>query len=868
MGEVYRARDTRLGRDVAVKVLPGMFASDPERLARFQREARTLAGLNHPNIAHLHGFEDEGSTPALVMELVEGEDLAERLRRGVVPLDEALAIARQIAQALEAAHERGIVHRDLKPANIKVREDGTVKVLDFGLAKAWEGSAKTSDGSSAPGTLMNSPTITTPAMTIQGVVLGTAAYMAPEQAKGKAVDKRADIWAFGAVLYEMVTGRRAFAGDDVSDTLASVLRAEVDWSGVPPSLVRLLKKCLEKDPKRRLHDIADAWDLIEGPATHATRPPRLGARLGWALAAFLFVTTSSLALIHFRETPPSGEVVRFQIQPPPKSTFDIYLALSPDGRQLAFTTRDGEGGVHLWVRDLDTLEARQLAGTQGAASPFWSPDSRNLGFSVDRILKRIDVSGGPAQTVAESSATVGTGTWNDDGVIVYGTRGVGPMYRVAAAGGAPTQLTVINTKVESLHAFPVFLPDGRHFLYYKNSTDRAAQGIYVGSIDVAPEQQSSTRLVASTMGNTALVRRGAGHDVLFYRDGTVFAQPFDVTRRQTVGDAVPIAEGVGSAGSFAFFTADRNGTLVYRTGSSAFATTGQLTWLDRQGATQATVGEPRPYSNVAGNLEIAPDSSKAAVAVVVTPVPDLWVVEFARGIGTRLTYHSSPDVGPVWSPDSRRVSFRSSRDGSFDVYVKDVDATSDETPLFQAATNDATLDWSADGRFMLLSRIAANTGVDLWVLPLGGREPVPLLETQFSESSARLSRDGRWVAYVSNESGREEIYLRPFVMSSDGKPTLGAKWQVSNDGGNWPRWRADGKELFYRHPTGAMMAVDVVAAATTVRTNLPRRLFPLPSTVALWDVTRDGQRFLVALPIGATGAEPVTVVLNWPVARR
>jgi Tol biopolymer transport system component len=364
------------------------------------------------------------------------------------------------------------------------------------------------------------------------------------------------------------------------------------------------------------------------------------------------------------------------------------------------------------------------------------------------------------------------------------------------------------------------------------------------------------------MGNTAIVPRGQGHDLVFFRDGTVFAQPFDVTRRQMSGEAVPIAEQVGSAGSFAYFSAARNGTLVYRTGASAFVTSGQLTWLDRQGRAGATVGEPRPYANTAGTLTIAPDESKAAVAMVVTPISDLWIVEFARGIGTRLTYNSAPDLGPVWSPDSRRVAFRSSREGSFDVYVKDVDATSDETLLFQGTTSDGPLDWSADGRFVVLGRLGAKTGADIWVLPIG-KDAVPLLETQFNEGPARLSPDMRWLAYASNESGQSEIYLRPFVISDGGKPTVGAKWQVSTDGGNWPRWRGDGKELFYLHPSGSILAVDVVAAAATMRTSLPRRLFQLPNTAILWDVTRDGQRFLVALPITPTGSEPVTVVLNW-----
>jgi Tol biopolymer transport system component len=876
MGEVYRARDTKLGRDVALKIVPDILASEPEYLARFEREARTLASLNHPHIAHLHGFEDSGPTRALVMELVEGEDLARRIARGPIPLDEALAIAKQIAEALEAAHEQGIIHRDLKPANIKVRDDGTVKVLDFGLAKVFapaEAGALT--GVEGPGfSPANSPTITTPAMTVRGVILGTAAYMAPEQAKGKAVDKRADIWAFGCVLYEMVTGRRAFAGDDVSDTLASVLRAGIDWNGVPPTLGRLLKKCLERDPRQRLHDIGDAWDLID--AAPVAAPPVQGRRgwLAWSLAGLLAATAIGLAVAHFGETAPAREVVRFQIQPPPAHTFDIYLALSPDGRRLAFTARDDNGVIHLWVRELDTLQARVLPGTEGAWSPFWSPDSRYLAFADVRLLKKIDVLGGPPQTLCESPAVVGSGTWNRDGVIVFGTRGAGAtafLRRVAATGGDPTPLTALDQpQGESFHAFPSFLPDGRHFLYFRQSSSLERQGFYVGSLDVAPAQQPLNRLVPATLGPAQVVRSSAGTArLLFLREATLTAQTFDPERLQLVGDATPIAERVGSAGSFGFFSASANDVLVYRTGLATFTNFDQLTWLDRTGRPIGTIGEGRAYSAVAGSIALAPDASRAVVGVSPTPTADLWVVEFTRGTSSRFTFHEAADTHPVWSPDGRRIVFRSARQGPGDLYVKDANGINEEIRLVQTLEFEAPTSWSPDGRFVLFSRPGPKSAMDVWLLPLDGdRSPSPLLATPFAEGSARISPDGRWIAYQSNESGRNEIYLRRFVRTAGGNPSVGAKWLVSTDGGADARWRRDGRELFYRHPSGAVMAADVSVQGEAVQTSIPRRLFALAPTVVNWDVVPNGQRFLVLVPVVPPTSDPVSVVLNWSQALR
>ena len=874
MGEVYRARDTKLGRDVALKILPDVFASDPERLARFEREAKTLAALNHPHIAHLYGFEQttsgasQISASALVMELVEGDDLAHRIARGPIPLDEALTIARQIAEALEAAHEQGIVHRDLKPANIKVRDDGTVKVLDFGLAKALEGSSRAggSGGSSGSGRgaeeLLNSPTITSPAMTMRGMILGTAAYMAPEQAKGKTVDKRADIWAFGCVLYEMLTGRRAFSGDDVSDTLAVVLRGDPDWTSVPAPARRLLKKCLEKDPRRRLHDIGDAWDLIGEPESSATTGSRRALWLAWGVAGVMLATTAALAVVHFREDRSLPPAVRFELLPPPKSNYDIYIALSPDGRRLAFTARDDAGRLNLWLRDLDSFEARMLPGTQDVGSPFWSPDSRFIAFGAQRHLKKIDVAGGSPQTIAEAAEPVGMGSWNADDVIVFGARGAGALKRVPAGGGIPQPMTAIDTeRGEIFHSFPCFLPDGKHFAYFRASSNPDVQGIYIGSLDSAPEQQDRTRLVGTTIGPVQVTSGSSGGRLLYVLDGTLMSQSFDTTARRLAGAPLPVAEGIGSSGSFAFFTASMTNSLAYRVGVGTAVNLEQLAWFDRKGQELAKLGDPRGYG---GPVALSPDGRTAAVAISATrALPDLWLIEFARGIFTRFTFHAAPDSDPVWSPDGQRIVFRSVRGRNADLYVKDASGAAAESLLLDTpALQKTPTDWSRDGRFILFHTLTVSTNFDVWALPMSGKKPVVLLQTEFSETAARFSPDGRWISYISNESGRPEIYLRPFSVSADGTPSVGGKWQVSKDGGAGPRWRRDSRELYFRSATGAVMTVDV-STGSGWATSLPRALtIRLPSQIG-YDVSADGQQFLVSTPVTPSPSEPVSVVLNW-----
>jgi Tol biopolymer transport system component len=690
--------------------------------------------------------------------------------------------------------------------------------------------------------------------------------MSPEQAKGRPVDKRADIWAFGCVLYEMVTGRRAFAGEDVSDTLASVLRADVDWTGVPHSIVRLLKRCLERDPRKRLHDIGDVWDLLDqapagGPALVASRV----SWLAWSVTALLAMTTAALAWLHFTETTPVPGVVRFQIPPPANTTFDIYLTLSPDGRRLAFTARDEKGVVRLWIRDLDAMDARALPGTEQAWGPFWSPDGRYLAFSVDRQLKRIDVSGGPPQTVCVSPNVVGTGAWHQSGVILFGTRGSGGdavIRRVPASGGDPVVVTSLDATRDTFHAFPSFLPDGRHFLYLRQSARTESQGFYVGTVDALPDQQPLRRVVDATFGPAQVVQTRSGARILFVRDANLMAQAFDLDRFEVVGDAVPLAERLGSSGSFAFLAASA-AAIAYRSGSASATNTGQLTWVNRQGETIGKLGEPRGLSTSARALALSPDGLRALMVTSPTAgQADVWLADLARDTSTRFTFEDRNELEPVWSPDGRRVAYRGVAAGA--LLIKDASGSTAPIAALESPELVSASDWSPDGRWLLVIKSGLQLETDLWILPLDGdKNLIRLTETPFAEPVARFSPDGRWVAYQSNETGRPEIYIRPFHLSGDGKPGLGAPWLVSTDGGVAPRWRRDGREIFYRTPAGDMMAADVSIKADALTTARPRQLFSAPAGVTNWDVAPDGQRFLLAVPVLPAVSDPVSVVLNW-----
>jgi Tol biopolymer transport system component/predicted Ser/Thr protein kinase len=831
MGEVYRARDTRLGREVAIKVASERFPD------RFEREARTIASLNHPNICALY---DVGPN-YLVMELVQGES-----PKGPLPLDIVLDYARQIAGALQAAHEKGIVHRDLKPGNIMVRPDGSVKVLDFGLAKTQAGGRAVED----------SPTLTMDG-TQTGVILGTAHYMAPEQAKGKPVDKRADIWAFGVVVYELLTGRRLFRGESVSEILAGVMKDEPDWKAVPPRVRRMLRACLERDPKRRLHDAADAMLLLDDAA-----PVEASSRhwLWPAVAAASLAALAAVSAAHFRETPAPREVTRFEIPPPPQQSFGIYLTVSPDGRKVAYTAQSSDGVSRLWVRDLTTLASRMLPGTEirsGFGSPFWSPDSRFIAFSDGGWLKKVDAAGTSSpQTIMEIRGSIGMGSWSAAGVILFGGRGGGPLGQVSENGGpAPPVTQVARDRQESAHSFPWFLPDGRHFLYFRAASGNPeVQGIYVGSLDAAPEAQSTERLLASSYGAIFAPVPGSstGH-LLFLRDGTLMAQPFDPQKRQLLGAPVPVAERLGSSNVYGFFSASANGVLVYRGGAAPGR---QLAWFDAQGRLLSDVGPPAPWLD----LSLSSDGKRAAMVRLEAGNIDILTMDLERGVPNRFTFDAGNDQSPVWSPDGTRIAFSGVRGSRRGVFVKASNGTGEEQLLVEGG--GAPTSWSRDG--YLLYTQETRQGQDIMAVAVESGKPFPFLATPFNERDAQFSPDGKWVAYISDAGGAAQIYLRPFAPPEAGAGSAAGQWQVAQGNNNEPRWRSDGKALTYRTFDGDLMMVDVTLGAE-VQIGAPRRLFRT-SVASRLEPAPDLQRFLVAVPQGETTPAPITVVLNWDAA--
>jgi eukaryotic-like serine/threonine-protein kinase len=877
MGEVYRARDAKLGRDVALKVLPEAFARDADRMARFQREAKVLASLNHPNIASIYGLEDSGATHALVMELVEGPTLADRIRSGPIPIDEALRIAKQITEALEYAHERGIVHRDLKPANVKVTNDDAVKVLDFGLAKAIEGDAASID-------ISTSPTMSRMA-TLAGVLLGTAAYMSPEQAKGKAVDRRADIWAFGCVLYEMLTGKQTFTGETVTDTLAAVIMKDPDWSQLPastPIRVRvLLQRCLQKDPKQRLRDVGDARISLEEVLAGAPDASLAGAAgipaplwrraLLWAVTGFLVVALAVLAWVHLHgSNAPAGvsDVVRFQLALDAKLPAGGPFALSPDGRQLAFSVVGSDGASMLWIRSLDSLAARPLSGSESAViGPFfWSPDNRYIAFGNGPKLKKIDVTDGGVETLCDVPATIALGgSWNRDGVIIFG-QASGPVMQVSANGGSASPVTIRDTAHgEISHAFPSFLPDGRHFVYSRYSDKSEGTRLYLASLDAKPEEQSSKPLLAADSGGMYVPSSDSDlGQLLFIHGGALLAQSFDVHHMELVGEPVTVTDRIGMFRNYGLFSASINRVLAFRAraGGGNF----QLTWFDSQGKAVGIAGEP---SSQFPSVSVSPDGAKV-VASRFDQVPVLWLTDLSRGTSTRFTFGASYTVGGAWSPDGSQIIFTSYRDGGYNLYQKPANGLKDEELLFRSSSDrKLPTDWSRDGRFLLYDVTSPQTKGDIWVLPLeGDKKPFPFLQTESNEQDGRFSPDGHWVAYVSDESGRDEIYVRTFSPDTrGGASNSGGKWLISTGGGIDPRWRRDGKELYYVAADGKLMAVDATTS-TGFQAGTPKALFQVPvsgvgAVSQSWDLAPDGKRFLFPVPTSGQDTAPFTVVLNW-----
>ena len=878
MGEVYRAHDTKLGRDVAIKLLPDTFAHDSERVARFKREAHILASLNHPHIAGIHGLEEAEGSAFLVLELVDGQSLAERLAAGALPISEAMAFGRQIVDALETAHEKGIIHRDLKPANIMLNVDGQVKVLDFGLAKAEGGDA----GGKAVG-LTHSPTLSL-AATQAGMILGTAAYMSPEQAKGRPADKRSDVWAFGCVLYEMLTGNRAFDGEDVSDTLAAILRAEPDWTKfsteVPPHIRSIVKRCLEKDRKARIPDMSVVrFMMVEAIGTPAATPATAPASnrkpaLVWkAATALLVITIIIAAVVAYVARSATPAVVRFLISPPDKGAFSsggigAVARISPDGRMLAFTARDAAGKTSVWIRAIDSLTAQPLAGTDGASWPFWSPDSRQIAYFAAGKLMKIAASGGPPQTLCTlgGSTFAGRGgAWNRDGVIVF-NNGPGPLFRVSSAGGQASPALPLATG-QLGQSFPSFLPDGRHVLFYADAPSTEVSGIYVVSLDSG----ESKRLLAADSGG--LYARESGY-LLFVRQGTLLAQSLDPKSLTLADEPFPVAERVDSRRppGMVAFSISEDGVLAYGTGSNA-AIGLQMVWVDRQGKPIETVG---PEGNYRG-LDLSPDGKRIAAHRHDGTGGDIWISEPSPGPTSRFTFDASQEnSSPIWSPDGSRIVFGSLRSGKWGLYAKASNQAGNEEQLVQSDLVALPVSWAPDGGSIVYVVSDPKTQTDLWVLPLSGdRKAIPLLQTAFRESHGQISPNGKWLAHNSDETGRGEIYVRSF-------PAGSGKWQVSTNGGQFPRWRRDGSELFYMSAAsgGKLVAVDVKPDGAAFEHGTPHELFDseyinlihssaTAGTYHTFSVSADGQRFLIPRPpetdATTAGSTPIVVVLNWEV---
>ena len=850
MGEVYRASDTRLRREVAIKVLPEHLAHDSQALARFEREARAVAALNH---AHICALYDVGPD-YLVMELVEGPTLAERIDRGPIPLDESLEIARQIAEALEAAHDKGVVHRDLKPGNIKVTPDGTVKVLDFGLAKMSE--------PSAPEGLKHSMTITLEQLTRAGFVMGTAAYMSPEQARGASVDKRTDIWAFGCVLYEMLTGKRAFEGETVTDTLASVMKTEPDLSRVPAKTQKLLRLCLQKDPKLRLRDIGDAKILLE------ETPPAPARRqiLPWVIAGLTAAIAFVALLPVWRATRPvSQPLMKLSLDLPDFAITSTMLTpgpgviLSPDGTRIVYTGRGTDGTVRLYTRTLDQEQSTQLEGTEGAYGPFFSPDGQAVGFFAQKKLRTIPIGGGGARVLSDALSSLG-GSWGGDGNIIAALRNSGASWtlsQIPASGGPVKPLKELAPEENTSHTWPQVLPGAQEVLYTAFSATTME----------SYEQAAIEALSLRTGERKTLLRGGyygrylpSGH-LLYMHRGKLYAAPMDVRRLALTGPAVPVIEEVGGMTDYGLAQMDvsRNGTLVYVAGKARKTI---LTWLDSSGQTRAL--RPLP-ANYEPRVQFAPDGKRVALSLTEGVNDDLWVYDWERDTMTRLTFTGYEGI-PAWSPDGKHIVFSSTRDGGADsLYWMRADGAGQAVRLTEAKNPQFAFSFSPDGKRLAFAELDPHTNVDLWTLPLEGAasdhpkagKPEPFLVTSFNEMVPMISPDGHWLAYNSDESGRHEVYVRPF-------PGPGGKWQISTAGGEKPVWSKKAHELFYGSDEGIMVA-SYTTTLEAFMASKPRIWAAKKDLGGFYDLAPDGKRFVVGQLEGSEQTAPThaTILLNF-----
>ncbi len=832
MGEVYQAHDSKLGRDVAVKVLPEAFAHDADRLSRFQREAKMLASLNHPNIATIHGLEQSGGTSYLIMELVPGETLAERVKReGRVPVEEALGIAKQMAEALEAAHEKGIIHRDLKPANVKVTPEGKVKVLDFGLAKAFVGDETGRDSS-------NSPTLSQ-AATMQGVIQGTAAYMSPEQARGKTVDKRTDLWAFGCVLYELLAGKPAFHGEDITDILAAVVRAEPDWSGLPestPQSIRiLLRRCLQKDKTLRLRDAGDArieiHEALAAPPTlvlRAPKPPqpmRLSAEIGANASLF--------------------------------TNYGPETILSPDGARLAFVAAGSEQKRRIYVRSLDQLQATALSGTENARDPFFSPDGQWIGFFADGKLKKISAQGGAAVTLCDAGNDRG-GSWGEDATIVFAADNQVALSKISSAGGTPQPLTTLDKQAGELtHCWPQVLPGGTSVLFTSSTGTVGAS--FEDAMIVVHSIASGQRKTVQRGGFCARYLP-SGH-LVYMHEGTLFAVPFDLKRLEVTGPPAPMLDGVITNPSFggAQFSFSETGNLVYVAGRAEVQNV-SIYWMDREGKFQPLRETPGEYYNPA----FSPDGKRLALEIIDGKRSDIWVYEWERDTLTRLTFAGDTNGYPVWTPDSQRIVYSSQeKGGAPNLWWIRSDGAEDAQRLTESQNIQYARSWRPDGKVLAFRQFNPETNWDVLTLPMEGDdksgwkpgEPKPFVSSPFNEGEPAFSPDGRWLAYESNESGTYEVYVRPF-------PGPGGKWQISKGGSVIPKWSRNGKEIFYRTMDSKIMVVAYTAAGDSFQAEKPQLWSPGQFTDRgltnyNFDVHPDGNRFAV---LKAPGTEQTAAV--------